>query len=196
MYRCYLSVYSPFFFSLPMRIQLCVWCPCVWGGWTKAMCLVCVLTRTGVWVFYKSREQQTIKCTKCALWVTDLPHHHHQQHSARLPKKSPVAALVSLGLRERTTRSDATELAQTVRRVSLCLDTKKYKISVSRGTGSTFDISQHERSSFTTQNLLNIRNDCLKSMCTVKKQQLVLPVYCILRLSFYSCAELPPLETL
>lgn len=56
----------------------CAFDACVWGGWTKAMCLV--RSHTNVVSPRKSHEQQTIKCTKCALWVTDLPHHH--QHLA------------------------------------------------------------------------------------------------------------------
>lgn len=47
----------------------------------------------------------------------------------------------------RSAYSDTTELAQTVQQCSLCLDTKKIRFPhiSSRGTGSTFDISQHER---------------------------------------------------
>lgn len=42
--QCYcinaISVCTVLFFSLLTCIRLCVWCLCVWGGWTKAMCLV------------------------------------------------------------------------------------------------------------------------------------------------------------
>lgn len=83
--------------------------------------------------------------------------------------------------------TDTIALAQTVQRVRCALIQKKKKSSLiphisSRGTGSTFDISQHGTASFTTQNLLKVRNDCLQSMCTVKTT-IFLPVYCILRLS-------------
>lgn len=74
---CYLSVYSPFSSHCWCAFS-CVLDASVWRGWTKAMCLVRSHTH-GV-SLYESREQQTIKCTKCALWVTDLPHHH--QHLA------------------------------------------------------------------------------------------------------------------
>lgn len=74
----------------------CVFDACVWGGWTKAMCLV--RPHTSGASLYKSCENQTIKCTKCALWVTDLPHLHHR-HLAYL-SKSLVTAPVSLGLCE------------------------------------------------------------------------------------------------
>lgn len=49
-------------------------CPfkaCVWGGRTKAMCLV--FPHTNGVSLYESRERQTIKRTNmCLVWVTDL----------------------------------------------------------------------------------------------------------------------------
>lgn len=55
----------------------------------------------------------------------------------------------------------------------------------SRGTGSTFGISQHKLHHFL------ISEDCLQSMYTVKNYFLTCILY-LAPLSFYSCAELPP----
>lgn len=130
LYKCYLSVYSPFLLIVEVHSVAC-FDACVWGGWTKAMCLV--RPHTSGASLYKSCENQTIKCTKCALWVTDLPHLHHR-HLAYL-SKSLVTAPVSLGLCEINFQKNKI---------------KNKKISLTshnslRGTGSTFDISQHER---------------------------------------------------
>lgn len=129
-----------FFFSLLTCIQLCVWCLCVWGGWTKAMCLV--RSHTNGVSLYKSREQQTIKCTKCALWVTDLPHLH--QHLAWLPKVT--------GHSSRFTRAlwDQHNEVGTKHYSVFVVPLRKQNIRSiprisSRGTGSAFYISQHER---------------------------------------------------
>lgn len=154
----------------------CVFDACVWGGWTKAMCLV--RPHTSGASLYKSCENQTIKCTKCALWVTDLPHLHHR-HLAYL-SKSLVTAPVSLGLCEINFQKNKI---------------KNKKISLTshnslRGTGSTFDISQHERRvspcrpSQYQKRLFAINVHC--------KKKLFLSVYCISRLSLSTPALIFP----
>ena len=67
--------------------------------------------------------------------------------------------------------------AQAVRRVRCAFWYKKNNLT--RHRLNLWHLSART-ASFTT--LLNIRNDCLQSMCTVKKT-IFLPVYCILRLS-------------
>lgn len=120
-------------------------------------CASCVLTRT-VWVFTnhveEKKKKQTIKCTKCALWVTDLPHHHHPQHLAWLPKVTGHSSCFTWALWDQHTKK------------KICLISH---IS-SRGTGSTFDISQHQRQISPCKTFSISETTVCKSMCTVKKK--------------------------
>lgn len=96
LYKCSLSVYSPFLLvgevHSPARLV-----PVRVGGVGLKPCASCVLTRM-VWVFCKSRGNQTIKCTKCALWV-NRPDASSLTLGINDPK-SLVTAIVSLGLCE------------------------------------------------------------------------------------------------
>lgn len=151
----------------------CVFDACVWGGWTKAMCLV--RPHTSGASLYKSCENQTIKCTKCALWVTDLPHLHHR-HLAYL-SKSLVTAPVSLGLCEINFQKN--KIKKSVWLLTTACEAQAQPLTSLSTNGE-----------FHHADLLNIRNDCLQSMCTVKKTIFIGILY-FAPLSFYSCADLP-----
>lgn len=139
LYRCYLSVYSPFLLIVDAHSVVC-FDACVWGGWTKAMCLVPALSHEMVWVFYKSREhtkkiKRTIKMYKMCL-VSNRPATSSSTLGIIIPQSHwSVTALVSLGLWYNRVGTSSTACS------FVPFDTKKN----SRGTGSTFDISQHER---------------------------------------------------
>lgn len=154
LYKCYLSVYSPFLLivevhSVARLVPVC-------GEVGLKPCASCVFSHTNAVSLYKSRGKQTIKCTNMCLVsnrpaassFTDTWHDYTQ--------KSLVTAIVSLGLCE-IKKHKRSKRIRLISHIS------------SRGTGSTIDISQHERRWSTMQNLLNIRNDCSQSMCTVKK---------------------------
>lgn len=124
LYRCFLSVYSPFLLIAEVH-SVASFEACVWRGWTKAMCLV--LHTNGV-SLYKSRERQTIKRTNMCL-----------------VSKRPAAPLSStLGIITQSHWSQLSFHLGSVRSTN-----KQNKLGLishisSRGTGSTFDIAQHE----------------------------------------------------
>lgn len=188
LYRCYLSVYSPFS-SHCWRAFGCVFDACVCGEvGLKAMCLVRILTRT-VWVLTNHNRQSNVQNVPCESQtchiIIDTRHNNY-------PK---VAVLVSPGLCEINelscsrvgTNSSVGASIQKKRTISRIPHIR------SRGTGSTFDISQHERRvsprkpSQYQKRLFAVNVHCKKNY----NNNFFLPVYCILRLSFYSCAELP-----
>lgn len=82
----------------------------------------------------------------------------------------------------RSIYSDTIESAQTVERIRCALIQNLFDSShqLTRHRLNLWHLSART-AIFTTQNLHNIRNDCLQSMCTVKR--IFKPVYCILRLS-------------
>lgn len=136
LYRCYLSVYSPFLVIVDAHSVACLMPVCREVG-LKAMCLVSSHSN-GV-SLYKSREQQTIKCTKMCL-VSNRPDTSSSTLGIIIQSHLPQP-LFHLGS-VRTTCYHTNDLAQTVCRVRCALIHKR---SVSRGTGSTFDVSQHKR---------------------------------------------------
>lgn len=169
-----------------MCIQLCVWCP-VCGEVGLKPCASCFLTQL---------------CDSLQItWTTD-----NQMHKTCLVSNRPATSSSTLGIitqshwpqllfhlgSVRATYSDTPELAQTLQRVP----------RASPQNNDQFDFSQQfmrhrlnlwhlsaRTASFTTQNLLDVRNDCLQSTCTVKKQFFFKPVYCILHLTL-STSEL------
>lgn len=142
LYRCYLSVYSPFFFSFADAHSVVCLMP-VCGEVGLKPCASCAfLTQTGVSLLQITWTTDNQMYKMCL--VSNRPATSSSSTLGMITQKSLVTALVSLGLRERTTCSDTIEFGTNSTACSLCLDTKKKK-SVSRGTGSTFDISQHER---------------------------------------------------
>lgn len=149
------------------------------------------------------REVGLKPCASCEslqiTWTTD-----NQTYIMCLVSNRPATSSSTLGIitqsrwsqlsfqlgSVRSTYSDTIELAQTVQRCALKQKKKQFNSSnqLTRHRLNLWHLLA-QMANFTTKNPLNFRNDCLQSICTVKNKNL--PVYCILRLSFYSCAKLP-----
>lgn len=177
LYRCYLSVYSPFLLIVEVHSVARLMPVC--GEVGLKPCASCVLTRNGV-SLYKSCEKQTIKCTKRALWVTDLPHLHHR-HLAYILKVTGHSSCFTWALWDQLPLKER-------KKKSVWLLTTACEAQAQPLTSLSTNGEFHHA------DLLNIRNDCLQSMCTVKKQtntktKLFLSVYCILRLSLSTPAR-------
>lgn len=158
LYRCYLSVYSRFL--LIVDVHSVVWWMPACGEVGLKPCASCrlALKRARVFTNHNVNDGQS-NVQKRALWVTDLPpqqrqHHHHQQTLGIILSQSHWSRLLfHLGSVRSNSRYEFSRRRNRTSKLSRMFDSH---IS-SRGTGSTFDISQHERASFTTKNLLNIR---------------------------------------
>lgn len=188
LYRCSLSVYSPFSSHCWCAFG-CVFDACVCGEvGLKAMCLVRILTRT-VWVLTNHNRQSNVQNVPCESQtchiIIDTRHNNY-------PK---VAVLVSLGLCE--INAISCSRVGTNSSVGASIQKKRTISRIprirSRGTGSTFDISQHEprvsprKPSQYQKRLFAVNVHCKKTTTTIF-------FTCILYfapLSFYSCAELP-----
>ena len=164
LYRCYLSVYSPFLLIVDAHSVVC-FDACVWGGWTKAMCLVPALshesftnhvnTHIHTHIHTKTKNGQSKMYKMCL--VSNRPATSSSTLGIIIPKVTGQSQLsCSLGL---------WQSAQAVRRVRCAFWYKKNNLT--RHRLNLWHLSART-ASFTT--LLNIRNDCLQSMCTVKKQ--------------------------
>lgn len=154
LYRCDLSVYSPLSSPCRCALGLCVRCLCV--GRLDSSHVPRARSRSNVVSLYKSREQTDNQMYKPCLvsnspcHVTVDTRHHHP--------KPPVTALVPLGARREDAALRHSRDGVNSAACSLCLFLNLFH----EAQAQLFDISQHDRSSFTKQkNLLNIRNDCL-----------------------------------
>lgn len=171
LYRCYLSVYSPFLLIVEVHWVACLMPVC--GEVGLKPCASCVLTRM-LWVFYKSRGEK--KKTDNQMYKTCLVSNRPATSSSYtlgiITPKSLVTALVSLGLCEINTHK------HTHKKKNLF----DFSHQLTRHRLNLWHLSART-ASFTMQNLLfNIRNDCLQ--CALyKKNDYFLSVYCILRLS-------------
>lgn len=104
LYRCYLSVYSPFLLIVEVHWVACLMPVC--GEVGLKPCASCVLTRM-LWVFYKSRGEK--KKTDNQMYKTCLVSNRPATSSSYtlgiITPKSLVTALVSLGLCEINTHT-------------------------------------------------------------------------------------------
>lgn len=125
LYRCYLSVYSPFLLIVDVHSVSCVFDACVCGEVGLKPCASCVLTRMSVSLLQITWTTRQSNVQKRALWVTDLPHHHQQlgiitqSHWSQLSFHSGSVRSTRLWYKRVGTSSTACSL--------LCLETKRKK---------------------------------------------------------------------
>lgn len=150
----------------------CVFDACVWGGWTKAMCLVRSHTNAVSLLQITWRKKKTDNQMYKTCLVSNRPATSSSYTLGIITPKSLVTALVSLGLCEINTHK------HTHKKKNLF----DFSHQLTRHRLNLWHLSART-ASFTMQNLLfNIRNDCLQ--CALyKKNDYFLSVYCILRLS-------------
>lgn len=175
-----LSVYSPFLFFLLLLIvevhSVVRLMPVCWEVGLNSHVPRAVLTHNGVNSFTDhvkketttKKTRQSKKCTKRALWVTDLPHYSSSSSWHNYPK-SLVTALVSLGLCEINNNKN---------------NNMNFSHQLTRHMLNHWHLS--ERRVSPRKNLLNIRNVCLQSTCTVKKHSLFSLYTVFAQLSLYT----------
>lgn len=197
--QCYcinaISVCTVLFFSLLTCIQLCVWCLCVWGGWTKAMCLV--------------RSHTNGVSLLQIMWTID-----NQMYKMCLVSNRPATSSLTLGIitqshwsgllfhlgSVRSTHSDTIELAQAVQRVRCALIDKK----TNKQTSVRLFASAHEAQAQPLTSLSTNGEFHHAKPSQYQKRLFAINVHCkknnnnfftcilyFAPLSFYSCAELP-----
>lgn len=190
LYRCYLSVYSPFLLIVDVHSVVCLMPVC--GEVGLKPCASCVSHTNGVSLFTNTREQRTIKCTKRALWVNrPAALSSSSTLGINYPKSLVTAACFTWALWDSTYSWHSRVGTNSTVRL-LCLDTKHKSVwfltsaheaqAQPLTTLSTNGEFHHAKPSQYQRRLFAVNVHCKKNM-EKKKRQFFLAVYCFLRLS-------------